>query len=122
MGEGLASGGTESGAGMRARSWLPYALVIFVGLLAHHGALWADFYMDDHGIITGRSGTTGVWYTRWRLIPFSLFWVTELLAGKSSMAFHALNLGLHLGLSCLVYRVGRDLFRHFRRMGCKGAL
>jgi hypothetical protein len=103
--------------GVRARWWLPYALIVFVGLLAHHGALWADFYMDDHGIITGRSGTTGVWHTRWRQVPRFLFWVTGQVGGKSSMVYHVWNLGIHLGISCLIYRVGRDLFRHFSMPG-----
>ncbi|MEM7145406.1 MAG: hypothetical protein AAF591_09735 [Verrucomicrobiota bacterium] len=101
--------GQEAERGQRWRAFWPYGLVMLVGFLAMHGALRAVFYMDDHEIYTGRSGSTGTWWTGWRVIPAFLIEVTKGLAGPSPGVFHGWNLVLHLAVGCSAYRVGWEL-------------
>lgn len=107
MSERLAAGADQPRR--RWGDWWEYGLIVFVGFLAMHGALGAVFYMDDHGIFTGRSGSEGSWLTRWRVIPNVLVEATLRVAGPSPFVFHLWNLAFHLIGACLVYQVGREM-------------
>ena len=81
------------------------AAILLVGALAHGLCLGADFYMDDHKMLSPEflawDGEWRAW--KYRAIPGFLSALTFKIFGDSSTAQHLWNLAIHLGLSAVVF-------------------
>ncbi|MFV1996058.1 MAG: hypothetical protein ACC661_11540, partial [Verrucomicrobiales bacterium] len=94
-------------------SWAYFPAISVVALLAHWMALSSAFYMDDFphilengAVLGGEWGET----TNWRWLPYLLWAGTAKIFGLSPVAFHLLNLAVHVGASCAVFVAGREIF------------
>ncbi len=105
---------------VRARTGVPlrwyFLAIVAVAVFAHGLSLGSDFYMDDkEHILKQERIVEGQWYEfSWRWIPYMAFCVVYRIFGYSSVAFHALNLVLHVGVSCLLFVAGRDIFGYLK--------
>ncbi len=97
------------------RFW-KYALIALVAWLAHHGALQAEFFMDDYGhLLASPAAIDGQWWAvDWRWLPYFIWHAAHSAAGFSGPVFHALNLAVHTSLACILYRVGGDFLEAAR--------
>ncbi len=109
-----------TGGALRVRDlpgWAPFLLIVLFGFGAYGLALNADFYMDDYDFVLGKEAVRGgAWDIHghgFRQIPFLLWRITHSLFGASSVAFHLLNLGAHLGCGAACYGLGRALLPRF---------
>ncbi len=89
---------------------LPWVLLLLAALVAHGLSVRADFYMDDflHILLRDSIISDGVdaelsW--KGRLLTFAIWRALYLNFGASAMAFHAVNLLLHLLVTLLAYGV-----------------
>jgi hypothetical protein len=97
-------------------TWLAYALIGAVALLAHGLALNADFYMDDFPhILEHEFVTEAEWdpNLKFRAIPYALYRQIYAIAGPSSVAFHTVNLFIHLCTAFVVFATAKLFFRRF---------
>ena len=108
---------TATGDRTRIVQWL---VVVGACLLAHVLSLRSQFYMDDFMHIVGNDRITeGDGLFSWRrLIPFVAYYGLYKLAGFSPVAFHALNLALHLAFTAIVFAAAND-FRALSRKGTR---
>ena len=108
------------------RSPLPWILLI--GLLSMGGSLRADYYMDDYGFILNSKGDGPATF-RWQwmgqsygstaldasstslfqLLPGLMTKISNTLFPMNPLGAHLWNLGIHLGLAVLVFRLGLRL-------------
>jgi Flp pilus assembly protein TadD len=112
----------ESGApaaAPSAREWLGFALLIVATLLAYHPAWHAGFIWDDDAHVTrpflqslgglariwGEPGATPQYYP----LLYSAFWLEHRAWGDHAAAYHLLNILLHAGVACLLFRCLRVL-------------
>ncbi len=97
------------------KSWFPYLLIALAVLVAHGFALKADFYMDDkphiltnERIQEGLEAPSGL---KSRFLTFAVWRGVYLTFGNDPVAFHAVNLVLHLGVALLFFPVARRFLR-----------
>ncbi len=92
--------------------WVPFLVVAAVALFAHGLSLRADFYMDDTPHILNRTDVeegVGIPQSfRSRHLTYGIWHLIDRVAPESSVAYHALNLALHLGLAALFLAVARQ--------------
>lgn len=102
-------------SGSSASFGLHFLIILLAAILAHGLSLKAGFYMDDFELILKKESLQeGAWHApefAWRWIPYFIFSAILRVFGGSSIAFHCVNLILHLGISCLVFAAGRDIFQ-----------
>ncbi|MDA0814038.1 MAG: hypothetical protein O3C21_16810, partial [Verrucomicrobia bacterium] len=91
-----------------------YLLVLVAGVLAHGLSLRAQFYMDDYMHLIGNARVMeGEGLFSWsRLLPYLAYFLIYKVAGFSAIAFHGLNLLIHLALSGFVLWSMRDFERY----------
>jgi tetratricopeptide (TPR) repeat protein len=82
-------------------------LVLGVAFLAHAPALWATFVFDDRNdVLDNPSAQAETFLARFpqmsRPLLKASYALQDALHGPSALAFHAVNLGLHLGATALV--------------------
>ena len=97
---------------------LCYLLILVAGLLAYGLSLNADFYMDDYPHIVDRAFVKGEadadFHYKFRIVPYLLYRGIYAVAGPSALAFHLLNLAIHLGTACALFACGGALFRRLK--------
>ena len=90
-----------------------YLLVLVAALIAHGFSLRAQFYMDDYmHLIESDRLIEGDGLFSWRrLLPYLAYFLIYKVAGFAPVAYHALNLAIHLVFSVFVLWSMRDFER-----------
>ncbi len=95
----------------KGRSWLPFLLLAMVTLAAHGLSLRVDFYMDDkpHILLNDRvsEGLDAPSRFKSRHLTYAIWRGVHLAFGPNPVAYHAVNLILHLGVVFLFLPVAR---------------
>lgn len=96
---------------MRTSPWW----LLLITVIAYGGSLFGAFILDDFAIfsdpvLTSPSGWWEVWRPQQtRPLTYFTFWVNYMIAGRHALAYHAVNLGLHLGAVWLAFAALRRL-------------
>jgi tetratricopeptide (TPR) repeat protein len=102
-----------------AREWTGF-LVLAVAILVvyqrvwHEGFVWDD---DAHLVNPGLCSLRGLWRIwsepgatqQYYPVLYSAFWLEQRLWGYAALGYHLANVGLHLGVVLMLYRVLRRL-------------
>ena len=89
----------------------PILLVLLLALVAFGGSLAGSFHFDDYSlfsdpVIAAASGGWHVWeLARTRPLTYFTFWLNYVAGGKDPVAYHAVNLVLHLAAVWLLFDV-----------------
>jgi hypothetical protein len=87
----------------------PILLVLVGALLAFGAGLGASFHLDDYTLfsdpaITSPDGWWYVWHPlQTRPLTYLTFWLNYQLGGQNPIGYHAVNIGLHLLATWLLY-------------------
>jgi tetratricopeptide (TPR) repeat protein len=105
-------------ANRMARGLLVTAVLLVAALLAYANSFNVPFYMDDLGLIAERrllqdidwsvESFVSVWQADSRPIAYITFAVNYLLHGDAVWGYHAVNLGIHVLASLLLYLLFRQ--------------
>ncbi len=91
----------------------PILVLLLLALVAFGGSLAGSFHFDDYSLfadpaVASAGGGLSVWeIARTRPLTYFTFWLNYVLGGKDPVAYHAVNLALHLGAVWLVFDVLR---------------
>jgi hypothetical protein len=86
-------------------------ILLAVTFVSFSPSLGASFHLDDHSflsdpVVTSPSGWWQVWRPlQTRPLTYFTFWLNYQLGGTNPAGYHAFNLGLHLIVVWLLYRV-----------------
>ena len=96
---------------MRTSPWW----LLLLTVIAYVGSLFGAFLLDDFAIfsdpvLTSSSGWWEVWRPeQTRPLTYFTFWANYMIAGRHALAYHAVNLGLHLAAVWLAFEALRRL-------------
>lgn len=97
------------------RDWVPFLVLALAALLAHGLSLRADFYMDDrpHILLNERVQTEldAPQGFKSRHLTYAIWRGVHLAFGENPVAYHAVNLLLHVGVVLLFLPVARRFLR-----------
>ena len=75
------------------------SFLVLIALIAYGGSLAGSFHFDDYSLFSG-----SLWHPfPTRPLTYATFWINAALGGRDPVAYHTVNLALHVASTVLAY-------------------
>ncbi|MEZ5325105.1 MAG: hypothetical protein R3F19_08570 [Verrucomicrobiales bacterium] len=97
-------------------------VILIAGVLAYGLSLNSRFYMDDYMHIVDNAfvkGEDGGSALKFRTFTYLVYRTVYSVAGPTPIAFHLVNLTIHLSAACALFACGKHLLRRMKLFRCE---